>query len=65
MISDADGNRVSSRFLGVNRNKKSVSIDLRNPRCKLAFEELVRASDVLVDNWGSGAFRRLGSLRSP
>ena len=60
MISDEEGNRISSRFLGVNRNKKSVSIDLRNPRCKLAFEELVRASDVLVDNWGSGAFRRLG-----
>ena len=60
MISDAEGNLISSRFLGVNRNKKSVSIDLRNPRCKLAFEELVRGSDVLVDNWGSGAFRRLG-----
>ena len=55
-----DGRKVSSRFLGVNRNKKSVSIDLRNPRCKVAFEELVRNSDVLVDNWGSGAFRRLG-----
>ncbi len=59
-IKAEDGREVSSRFLGVNRNKKSVSIDLRNPRCKTAFEELVRHSDVLVDNWGSGAFRRLG-----
>ena len=59
-VSDGDGNRISSRFLGINRNKKSVSIDLRNPRCKQAFEKLVAASDVLVDNWGSGAFRRLG-----
>ena len=59
-ITDDDGNRMSSRFLGVNRNKKSVSIDLRNPRCRQAFENLVAASDVLVDNWGSGAFRRLG-----
>ena len=59
-IEAKDGRRISSRFLGVNRNKKSVSIDLRNPRCKSAFEELVRNSDVLVDNWGSGAFRRLG-----
>ena len=59
-IESGDGRKVSSRFLGVNRNKKSVSIDLRNPRCKTAFEELVRNSDVLVDNWGSGAFRRLG-----
>ena len=59
-IKAEDGREMSSRFLGVNRNKKSVSIDLRNPRCKTAFEELVRNSDVLVDNWGSGAFRRLG-----
>ena len=59
-VSGDGGGRVSSRFLGVNRNKKSVSIDLRHPRCKRAFEELVGASDVLVDNWGAGAFRRLG-----
>ena len=59
-IKAEDGRETSSRFLGVNRNKKSVSIDLRNARCKRAFEELVRNSDVLVDNWGSGAFRRLG-----
>ena len=59
-IKSSDGREMSSRFLGVNRNKKSVSIDLRNPRCKTAFEELVRNSDVLLDNWGPGAFRRLG-----
>ena len=59
-VSGGDGGRVSSRFLGVNRNKKSVSIDLRHPRCRRAFEEMVGASDVLVDNWGAGALRRLG-----
>ena len=53
-ITDDEGNRISSRFLGINRNKKSVSIDLRNPRCKEAFEKLVAVSDVLVDNWGRG-----------
>ncbi len=59
-ITGADGQRVSSRYLGVNRNKKSVTLDLRHPRCKTAFEELVKASDVLLDNWGPGAFQRLG-----
>lgn len=54
------GQQVSSRFLGVNRNKKSVTMNLRNPTCKSAFEELVHQSDVLVDNWGSGALSRLG-----
>ena len=51
---------MSSRFLGVNRNKKSVTLDLRNPVCKGAFEKLVANSDVLLDNWGPGAFQRLG-----
>ena len=55
-----DGQQVSSRYLGINRNKKSVTLDLRDSTCKEAFENLVRASDVLLDNWGPGAFRRLG-----
>ena len=59
-IGDDDTGRVSSRFLGVNRNKKSVTLDLRNDVCKGAFEKLVASSDVLLDNWGPGAFRRLG-----
>ena len=59
-IDGGDGRRVSSRFLGVNRNKKSVTLDLRNQTCKSAFENLVANSDVLLDNWGPGAFQRLG-----
>ena len=59
-IQGADGREISSRYLGINRNKKSVTLDLRNPRCKEAFESLVRESDVLLDNWGPGAFQRLG-----
>ena len=59
-IGDADTGQMSSRFLGVNRNKKSVTLDLRNATCKQAFENLVANSDVLLDNWGPGAFRRLG-----
>ena len=59
-IGDADNGQISSRFLGVNRNKKSVTLDLRNATCKVGFENLVANSDVLLDNWGPGAFRRLG-----
>ena len=55
-----DGRRVSSRYLGINRNKKSVTLDLRNSKCREAFQNLVRQSDVLIDNWGPGAFQRLG-----
>ena len=59
-IDGPDGQRVSSRYLGLNRNKKSVTIDLRDPRCKQAFERMVAESDILLDNWGPGALRRLG-----
>ena len=59
-VTKEDGQRISSRYIGLNRNKKSVTLDLRNPRCKAAFEEMVKVSDVLLDNWGPGAFRRLG-----
>lgn len=57
-IHGGGGQQVSSRFLGVNRSKKSVTLDLRCPVCKKALENMVRESDVLLDNWGSGNFQR-------
>ena len=51
-IQGKDGQEISCRYLGVNRKKKSVTLDLRNPICKSVFENLVRESDVLIDNWG-------------
>ena len=58
-VQSEDGRRVSARFLAINRNKKSVTLDLRQPRGKEIFENLVKASDVLLDNWGPGALQRL------
>ena len=55
-----DSQQVSARYLGLNRNKKSVTLDLRDARCKAAFERMVVESDVLLDNWGPGALGRLG-----
>ena len=52
--------RVSARFLGINRNKMSITLDLRDPRCKGALLTMVKKSDVLLDNWGPGALQRLG-----
>ena len=59
-VEGPDGAKVSARYLGVNRNKKSVSLDLRDPVAKRAFENMLRVSDVLLDNWGPGAMGRLG-----
>ncbi len=59
-IEKPDGRRMSAPFLAVNRNKKSITLDLRDPRGKQVFQNMVRASDVLLENWGPGALRRLG-----
>ena len=59
-IDGPDGGKVSARYLGVNRNKKSVTLDLRDPVARRAFTNMVAVSDVLLDNWGPGAMERLG-----
>jgi crotonobetainyl-CoA:carnitine CoA-transferase CaiB-like acyl-CoA transferase len=60
-IDGPDGaGQIGASFLALNRNKKSVSLDLRAPAAKKAFENMVRVSDVLLENWGPGALHRLG-----
>jgi crotonobetainyl-CoA:carnitine CoA-transferase CaiB-like acyl-CoA transferase len=50
----------SSPFVRLNRNKESVTLDLKVERDNAAFRELVRAADVLVENLRPGAMSRLG-----
>ena len=50
-IDGPDGTRVSARYLGVNRNKKSVSLDLRDPVGKRAFANLCAP---LMSCWTTG-----------
>lgn len=44
-------NGVSTYFLSVNRNKESVTLDLRNPDDAELARELVRRADIVVDNF--------------
>lgn len=50
----------SVSFSTLNRNKRSVVLDLRNADGRRALEELVRSADVLVQNMRPGSFDRLG-----
>ncbi|MGI9475151.1 MAG: CaiB/BaiF CoA transferase family protein [Hyphomicrobiaceae bacterium] len=47
-------------FLTVNRNKKSVALDLKAPQGKAAFLKLVANSDVVLENFRTGVMERLG-----
>jgi len=47
--------------LAVNRNKKSVALDLRTTTGREAFHDLVRVSDVVFDNFRPGVLEGLGA----
>jgi crotonobetainyl-CoA:carnitine CoA-transferase CaiB-like acyl-CoA transferase len=47
-------------FLSVNRNKKSITLDLKSERAKEVLWRLVDVSSVLVENFRPGAIERLG-----
>jgi CoA:oxalate CoA-transferase len=50
----------SAYFMAVNRNKKSVVLDLRRDDDRRRFLELVRTADAVVDNFRAGVMERLG-----
>src|SRR6201988_4038769 len=41
----------STYFLSVNRNKKSIALDLKSAEGKALLQELIQSSDVLVENF--------------
>jgi crotonobetainyl-CoA:carnitine CoA-transferase CaiB-like acyl-CoA transferase len=53
-------NGVSAYFLAVNRNKKSVTLDLKSPAGREVFLALVATADVVFDNFRAGVTDRLG-----
>jgi formyl-CoA transferase len=53
-------NGESAYFLSVNRNKRSVVLDLKSADGKATARALAMASDVVVENFKPGAIARLG-----
>ncbi|MDD9902951.1 MAG: CoA transferase [Rhodospirillaceae bacterium] len=51
---------ISSYFLGLNRNKKSVGLDIRTQEGRDVILDLVQRSDVLIENYRAGVMDRNG-----
>lgn len=56
----AGGNRVNVSFLSLNRNKRSLAVDLKSPEGKEILMDLVRDCDVFLQNYRPGVAKRLG-----
>ena len=53
-------NDMASYFINVNRNKRSVAIDLTKPEGKSIILELLNTSDVLIENFKTGTMEKWG-----
>ena len=47
-------------FTMLNHNKRSITIDTKNPKGKQVLESLVKKCDVLVENFAPGVLERMG-----
>jgi formyl-CoA transferase/CoA:oxalate CoA-transferase len=50
----------SAYYLSINRNKESVTVDLKHPRAAEVLEPLLARADVLVENFRPGTAQKLG-----
>ena len=57
---DSGANRESTYFLSTNRNKESITLDLKDDADKAVLTELLRRADVLLENFRPGTLARLG-----
>ena len=53
-------NGESSYFLSINRNKESVTLDLKSPQGRAILDRLIGKADVLVENFRPGTMEKLG-----
>jgi crotonobetainyl-CoA:carnitine CoA-transferase CaiB-like acyl-CoA transferase len=52
--------KESAYFLGVNRNKKSLTLDIAQPEGQAIIHRLLESTDILVENFKVGALAKYG-----
>ncbi len=58
--SELDGTRTAAYYLAVNRNKRSLGLDLKASQGAEVLRRLLARGDVVVENYRVGGFARLG-----
>jgi crotonobetainyl-CoA:carnitine CoA-transferase CaiB-like acyl-CoA transferase len=57
---DDDSNGESAYFLSANRNKRSITVDIKKPQGQQLIRDLAAQADVLLENFKVGALQRYG-----
>ncbi|MBB3065992.1 CaiB/BaiF CoA transferase family protein [Limibacillus halophilus] len=55
----SEGEAYSENFASLNRNKRSIALDLKDPGDRQALKTLVSSADVLLENYRPGVLDRL------
>ena len=66
-VKTADGGECieSSNYRSVNRNKRSITVDIRQPQGQRIVKELAKKSDVVVENFKVGTLKKYGQSILP
>jgi crotonobetainyl-CoA:carnitine CoA-transferase CaiB-like acyl-CoA transferase len=51
---------ISAYYANLNRNKKSVTLDLKDDKAKKVLRDMIKVSDVIVENFKPGTMDKLG-----
>jgi CoA:oxalate CoA-transferase len=59
-LENEKGEKFSSYYMRMNRNKKAITLDLKSDRGREIFMDLLKISDVLVESFKPGTIRKYG-----
>ena len=60
VVEDENGNKAYGGFKIYNRNKKSITLNLRSKKGQDIYKELIKHADVVVENLGPKTIEKLG-----
>ena len=59
-VEHASGERDASYFIGINRNKQSIALDIGKPEGRAVLLRLLEGADVLIENFKPGGMEKWG-----